>query len=298
MKVSKNQIRFESQDAMIDFIYSKNIFVLNGNNMIYVRNKNNIFNKNKYRNFKNNKNIVNNNSKKNKIKNVNYNKNNNINVVDTNNIISSFMKIFNGNLKLKNNNRNINNKNKNKKYNRYSWTKYNQNKYKRNMNNNINLNEETNKYKYIYKNKNNLIKFDIKDIKIFNNDNKVISIKKEIDIKNNFDIIETIPDGNCFYEAFLASLDIYKKLKEYYNHYAIIKQCRALSEDIFYLKKNNQTVLNYLESNFIKIEEYCHRIRNEEWAVDIIISLITKHYNLETRIIRYYMIKIIIILVL
>ena len=52
----------------------------------------------------------------------------------------------------------------------------------------------------IYNNKNNKINFDNKDIKILDIQNNVISIKNEKDLKNNFNIIKTIPDGNCFYE--------------------------------------------------------------------------------------------------
>ena len=72
------------------------------------------------------------------------------------------------------------------------------------------------------------MKFDIKDIKIFNIDNKVVSIKKEIDIKNNFDIIEIKPADNCFYEAFWASLDIYKNLKKILSSLSYYKKIKNI----------------------------------------------------------------------
>lgn len=37
----------------------------------------------------------------------------------------------------------------------------------------------------------------------------------------------------------------------------------------------------------MNFEEYYNNIKNKEWADDIIISLISKYYNLEIRIIRY-----------
>jgi hypothetical protein len=37
----------------------------------------------------------------------------------------------------------------------------------------------------------------------------------------------------------------------------------------------------------LNFEEYYNNIKNKEWADDIIISLISKYYNLEIRIIRY-----------
>ena len=59
-------------------------------------------------------------------------------------------------------------------------------------------------------------------------------------------------------EDFLTSLDIYQELLSYYSHDDIIKRFGAFK-----------------------------RIKDIEWVDDIIISLLTKYYNLETRIIRY-----------
>lgn len=67
----------------------------------------------------------------------------------------------------------------------------------------------------------------------------------------------------------------------------ILLRFSSLTSDILNLNINNSTVLNFLESNDITIDEYCKRIKDHEWADDIIISLLSKYHNLETRIIRY-----------
>ena len=139
----------------------------------------------------------------------------------------------------------------------------------------------------IYNNKNNKINFDNKDIKILDIQNNVISIKNEKDLKNNFNIIKTIPDGNCFYEAFLKSLNIYNELLKYYSHDVIIKKFRTIAAGILKLNYDNLTVVNFIESNNLTLDRYYENIKNNEWADDIIISLISKYYGIETRIIRY-----------
>lgn len=118
---------------------------------------------------------------------------------------------------------------------------------------------QINEFKYVYENKSNLIEYnDFKDIQIFYIKNNILSIKKDKDLRDNYNITGTIPDDNCFFEAFLTSLNIYQELLSYYSHNDSIKRLRTFK-----------------------------RIKDIEWADDIIISLLTKYYNLETRIIRY-----------
>jgi hypothetical protein len=57
-------------------------------------------------------------------------------------------------------------------------------------------------------NKNNDFNFDFKDIKIYNQSNNFISIKDTNYLEDNFNILKTNPDGNCFFEAFLKSANV------------------------------------------------------------------------------------------
>ena len=153
-------------------------------------------------------------------------------------------------------------------------------------NNIINDYNESNKIKSINENKNtnfiendfnnNINNNDMDYNEFFNANNNNITINNANDIYRNFLIIETKKDGNCFFEAFLRSIEIYEDLTEIMDHYELIKIFRALIADIIKDNniKNDQSKKKYLESKNITIEQYCDDILKKAWADDFEIASI------------------------